>query len=91
MKSRPGLGRIEGQLLIAEVAGEVLGLAERGGVGVGCVLTGTPVGGPERAEQSLDEDATRETQSQPQQSPDQATTSLRVKLNLTLSPAPSLR
>ena len=69
VEEQAGLGRIEGQLLIAEVADQVLGLAERGGVGVGGVLAGTPVGGPERAEQSLYEAATGETQSPAQQRP----------------------
>ena len=44
---------VEGQLVVGEVAGQILGEAEARRVGIGGVLAVAPVGGPERAQQRL--------------------------------------
>ena len=80
------LGHVEGQFVIGEVAGEVLGLAERGRVGVGRVLAGAPVGGPEWVEQALGEAASGEAQNPARATPEQAAAWL-LELDGGLSPA----
>jgi hypothetical protein len=57
VEEQTGLGCVEGQLLVGEVADEVLGLPQGGGIGVGGVFAGAPVGGPEWGKQSLAEAA----------------------------------
>jgi hypothetical protein len=52
IEGEPAAGEVEGLLEVGEVAGEVLTLAQRGGVGVGGVLAAAPVGGPQGSERA---------------------------------------
>jgi len=72
LEDQPRLRGIEGLLEIAEVASEVLGLPERGGVGISGVLARAPVSRPERREELLGDAAASEAQEKPQARPRQA-------------------
>ena len=69
---------VEGQLVVGEVAGQVLGEAETRRIGVGGVLAMAPVGGPERAQQRLGAAATGEAQCPPRAAEERAAGALLI-------------